>query len=140
MITITRIGKKVNSTEIQDYIKKIKSIKILDIKEEKEGNKDLVKRKEGRKLLAKKIGFTVALSEEGEMLDSIDFSKMIEKNPDITFIIGGTFGLSEEVKKGANILISLSRLTFTHEMALLILVEQIYRAERILEGHPYHKI
>ncbi len=139
MIRIIRIGKVPKSKDIDDYIKKIKAIEIITIKDEKAKNDDFLKQKEGKKLLNKCKGYVIALSEDGEQLDSIAFAKVLEKNPDITFLIGGAFGLSEEVKKKANYVLSLSKMTFPHEMAYLILVEQIYRAERIMEGHPYHK-
>ena len=57
---------------------------------------------------------------------------------EITFVIGGAFGLSDEVKKIANFRLSFSPMTFTHQMARLILVEQIYRAFKINRGEPYH--
>ena len=139
MITILRIGKNRFSPEIEDHRKKIRNLRILTIKDEKGTNHEFIKKVEGEKLLSKVSGYSIALSEEGEQLDSVSFSKIIEQIPDITFIIGGAFGLSEEVKKSVDKTLSLSKMTFTHEMALLILVEQIYRAERILEGHPYHK-
>ena len=139
MIRIIRIGKKKNNLEIDHYLNKIKSIEVITIKEVKETNKEFLKQEEGKKLLDKIQGFTIALSEEGGQLDSHNFADLLKKNPDISFIIGGAFGLSEEVKKRADYLLSLSKMTLPHELAYLILVEQIYRAERILEGHPYHK-
>ena len=61
-------------------------------------------------------------------------------NSNIAFIIGGAFGLSQEIKNRADILISLSRLTFPHLMVRTILIEQLYRASTIINNHPYHKI
>lgn len=140
MITILRIGKNRLSPEIDDYKKKIKQLNIITLKDQKGKNIDFIKQIEGEKILSKLSGFTIALTEEGKQLSSIEFSKLIEEKPDITFIIGGAFGLSEEVKKSVDYTLSLSKMTFTHEMALLILVEQIYRGEKIIEGHPYHKV
>jgi len=134
-----RIGKAHRNQEIENYLKKIKSIEVLTIKDEKGNNTELIKQEEGKKLINKVVGYAIALSEDGEQIDSISFAKKLEKIPDVTFIIGGAFGLSKEVKERVDMLLSLSKMTFPHELALLVLVEQIYRAERILEGHPYHK-
>lgn len=136
---IVRIGKNKVHLGIEDYLRKIAAIEVINVKEEKGNNRELIKQKEGEKLLDRVIGYTLALSEEGSQIDSVTFAKMIEKYPDISFIIGGAFGLSEEVKKKADYVLSLSKMTLPHELAYLVLVEQIYRAERILEGHPYHK-
>ncbi|HBG33297.1 MAG TPA: hypothetical protein DDW82_06265 [Acholeplasmataceae bacterium] len=78
------------------------------------------------------------------MYDSIEFSKEIDHlttyNPgDLTFIIGGSFGLSDSVMKRANHQISFSKMTFPHQLMRLILIEQIYRAFTIQKKHPYHK-
>ena len=139
MKRIIRIGKNKHNPEIEYYLGKIKFLEVIHIKDDKNTNKELIKVNEGKKLLDKIIGYTVALTEEGIQIDSVSFAKLIEKESDISFIIGGAFGLSDEVKKSANFLLSLSKMTFPHELAYLMLVEQLYRAERILEGHPYHK-
>ncbi len=139
MKRIVRIGKNRHHLEIEDYLKKISDLEVINVKEVKESNKNVIQQDEGKRLLDKVIGYVIALSEEGSQMDSVSFAKMIEKYPDISFIIGGAFGLSEEVKNKANFLLSLSKMTLPHEMAFLVLVEQLYRAERILEGHPYHK-
>ena len=139
MKRIIRIGKNKHNPEIEYYLGKIKFLEVIHIKDDKNTNKELIKVNEGKKLLDKIIGYTVALTEEGNQIDSVSFAKLIEKESDISFIIGGAFGLSEEVKKSANFLLSLSKMTFPHELAYLMLVEQLYRAERILEGHPYQK-
>ena len=133
------MGKNKQNSELEDYLKKIKQIEILTIKEIKGKNADLIKQEEGKKLLLKAKGYVIALTEEGEQLDSIQFSNLLKKQADITFILGGPFGLSQEVKTKANLILSLSKMTLPHELAYLMLVEQIYRAERISEGHPYHK-
>lgn len=139
MIRIVRIGKAPKNPDIENYLKKIKFIEVLTIKDEKGNNTELLKSKEGQKLLNKGVGYVIALSEDGEQLDSISFAQKLKELPEVTFIIGGAFGLSQEVKDKADFLLSLSKMTFPHELAFLMLVEQIYRAERILEGHPYHK-
>jgi len=82
----------------------------------------------------------IVLSEEGKLLDSIQFSDLIKKLPrDTTFVIGGTDGLSNEIKSGAKEIISLSKMTFTHEMAQLFFLEQIYRHNMIIKNKKYHR-
>ena len=87
--------------------------------------------------------FIVALDVKGQELDSQKFSqklgKLLEARQEIVFLIGGAYGLEEDLLKKANWCLSLSRLTFNHEIALLILLEQLYRALSILAGEPYHK-
>ncbi|MDA9573719.1 23S rRNA (pseudouridine(1915)-N(3))-methyltransferase RlmH [Rickettsiales bacterium] len=75
--------------------------------------------------------------------DSIKFSQIINENlsnKEITFIIGGAFGLDKKILSIADITISLSKLTFPHMLVRLILIEQIYRSFTIINNHPYHKI
>ena len=86
----------------------------------------------------------IALAIEGQQFPSEKFSKVIEDASvrgfsDITFIIGGSLGLSPTVKKRANQLMSFGLLTFPHQLMRLVLVEQIYRAFMIQQGSPYHK-
>jgi len=116
-------------------VKNIKNFEINKIKEE-EGNLLLNSIKSPTKL--------IALDEKGQKFSSISFAKTIEKiivegNSDITFLIGGPNGLSENLIKKSNLVLSLSLMTFPHLMARIILIEQIYRAESIINNHPYHK-
>ena len=84
--------------------------------------------------------FTVCLSEEGEQITSKQFSKFIyEQNKEVIFIIGSSNGYPDFVKKLSNKVLSLSKMTFLHEMSLLILSEQIFRAIAIKHGRKYHK-
>lgn len=92
--------------------------------------------------------FIVVLDERGVEFDSMEFAQFLKnqqsgrtsgKSPGkITFIIGGTFGLSDVIKKQADILLSLSKMTFTHQMTKIILLEQLYRAFCIISGKEYH--
>jgi len=88
-------------------------------------------------------GFIIALSEEGEQFSSIGFARLIKKialeNKEIVFVIGGPDGLPNQIKAKADLIVSLSKMTFTHEMALLFLVEQIYRAMSIIKNKKYHR-
>lgn len=84
-------------------------------------------------------GYCVMLDERGENLDSVKFSKIFEQSSQINFFIGGAYGLSENLKKKAQKIISLSPMTFSHKIARLALFEQIFRGLCIKANHPYHK-
>lgn len=99
---------------------------------------------EGQELLKKsKSSFRIALHEEGQKLSSRDLAKylaqLMHKEPKVAFIIGGAFGLSEELLLASDDRLSLSPMTMPHRMAFLFMCEQIYRANEILRGSPYHK-
>lgn len=96
------------------------------------------------KELLKNEAFVVVLDERGDGLRSLDFAKTIEKlmnngNDYIQFIIGGADGLTDEVRDRANLLLSFGQQTWPHLLARVMLLEQIYRAQQILAGHPYHR-
>jgi len=101
---------------------------------------------EGERILSKiKSGeYVINLDLNKKEFDSIEFSKFIESKlveggSSITFVIGGSYGLSQKVKERANYSISLSKMTFLHQMTRLILLEQIYRSFKILNNETYHK-
>ena len=146
-ITICAIHKITdNSLEakfISDYLKRIPwkiTIKQLELKDKLPPEKQKICEGE---LLLKAIpagDFIIAMDEKGEQYSSQEFSDKIEKiTQPISFIIGGAYGLSEEIKKKANMMLSLSNMTMPHILARLILVEQIYRSYTISQKHPYHK-
>jgi 23S rRNA (pseudouridine1915-N3)-methyltransferase len=85
----------------------------------------------------------IALNIIGQTYTSNEFTKLINSNlqsgKDLQFIIGGAFGLDDSVFKQVNSHLSLSKMTLPHQMAKIILLEQIYRCQTILENHPYHK-
>ncbi len=83
--------------------------------------------------------FVILLDEKGEQLSSPSLSrKIFDTNKDIAFIIGGAYGVNEEVTKRANYIWSLSKLVFPHQLVRLVLSEQLYRAYTISINHPYH--
>ena len=87
--------------------------------------------------------YVVALDEIGKEFDSSGFSEFLQKKLNesvrtLFFVIGGSYGLSDEVRKCANITVALSKLTFPHQLVRLILVEQLYRAFSIIRGEKYH--
>jgi 23S rRNA (pseudouridine1915-N3)-methyltransferase len=146
-ITIYVFGKIVDSSLegkfISNYLKRIPwkiVIKQLELKDKFPSDKQKICEGE---LLLKAIpagDFIVALDERGMQFTSHEFSEKIEKiiQP-ISFVIGGAYGLSDEIRNRANLLLSLSNMTMPHVLARVILVEQIYRAYTIATKHPYHK-
>lgn len=105
-----------------------------------------IKRKEAERIMKhiREDAYVVTLEIQGRMFDSEGFADRIEKlatqgNSHIQFIIGGSLGLHEDVCKRADLAVSFSKMTFPHQMMRVILLEQIYRAYRIINGEPYHK-
>ena len=91
-----------------------------------------------------KSDFVILLDEAGKIFSNLEFSQIIEEylfsktSSDLVFIIGGAYGVSEEIKSRANVIWSLSKLVFPHQIVRLILVEQMYRTFTIIQNHPYH--
>ena len=105
---------------------------------------ELIKKNEGE-LLLKKINatdFLILLDENGKEFHSKDFAEFIRKQSlhqsSLTFVIGGAYGFSKEVYARANAKLSLSKMTFSHQLIRLIFAEQLYRAFTIMKGEPYH--
>ncbi|WP_169783883.1 23S rRNA (pseudouridine(1915)-N(3))-methyltransferase RlmH [Campylobacter curvus] len=84
-------------------------------------------------------GFCVMLDERGSELNSSEFAKIFEQNMQLSFFIGGAYGLSKNLKDKAQKVISLSKMTMAHKIAKLVLFEQIFRGLCINANHPYHK-
>ena len=134
---------------IKEYLKRLSkyaSVKLeilTDIKLSKSNTIQIVKDKEAE-IIQKHLkdnDFIIALDEYGKQFTSLEFASILEKQrgrKDITFIVGGVYGLSEKIIKSANLRLSFSEMTFTHQMIRLVLAEQIYRAFTILEGKKYH--
>ncbi len=155
-ITIICLGKlkeKYWRSAEAEYLKRLSpfaKIEIKELKEESFGEKDdpiEIKRKEAEKikkaLVGKADGFIIALDENGEPFSSIRFADKINslgenRKTDIVVIIGGPLGLNDSILNIADMTLSLSSFTFTHQMARVILLEQIYRAMMINSGRKYH--
>ena len=153
-IRILMIGKTDNpniKTIIEDYSKRLSmyinfSFEIInDIKNPKNLSELLQKEKEGELILAKlKPGeHLILLDENGDNFSSIGFSDFLQKKMNsgiktLVFVIGGPYGFSDAVYKKANGKIALSRMTFSHQMIRMLIVEQLYRAFTILNNEPYH--
>lgn len=153
-ITLTVIGKtngKFLVEGIEDYTKRLSyyipfNINYLpDVKNNKKLTEEQQKTLEGNSILNSldKSDYVVLLDEHGKEFTSMEFSKYIEKKMSsipkrLVFIVGGPYGFSSEVKDRANEKISLSKMTFSHEMIRLIFTEQLYRAMTIINNEPYH--
>ncbi len=83
--------------------------------------------------------YNIALHPKGKEVDSLAFSRLLEDKAEVSFFIGGAYGLEEKFVKKCDFSLSLSRLTMSHKIAKLVLFEQIYRAFTIIHNHPYHK-
>lgn len=120
-------------------------VEVVELRAEpaKSRSSDEVRRLEGARLIERATGSLVALDERGRSLSTAAFAAwMIDRRQraeDTTFVIGGAFGLDAEVRDRAALVLSLSPWTLQHEMARLLLAEQLYRAGTIQRGEPYHK-
>mgnify|MGYP003387050314 CR=1 FL=1 len=83
--------------------------------------------------------YSVILHPEGELIDSYEFSKLLNDKMSVKFFIGGAYGFEDNFLKKSNRIISLGKLTMSHKIAKAVLLEQIYRGFSILSNHPYHK-
>ncbi|WP_297443169.1 23S rRNA (pseudouridine(1915)-N(3))-methyltransferase RlmH [Sulfurimonas sp.] len=84
-------------------------------------------------------GFCITLHPDGKLIDSFEFSKLLNDKMSIKFFIGGAYGFEEEFLKKSNVVISLGKITMSHKIAKVVLLEQIYRGFSLLSNHPYHK-
>ncbi len=157
-ITIVCVGKlkeKYWKDAIAEYSKRLSryhKLDIIELADEKtpetmsKAQEQEVKKKEGERILKsiKEDAFVVVLAIEGKSLNSEQLADFMEKKAvsgvsHMVFVIGGSLGLSKDVMQCADDALSFSKMTFPHQMMRVILLEQIYRAERINRGEPYHK-
>ncbi|AYE48513.1 23S rRNA (pseudouridine(1915)-N(3))-methyltransferase RlmH [Priestia megaterium] len=155
IITIGKLKEKYLKQGIQEYLKRLSSyakVEIIELADEKapenlsESEMEQVKQKEGERILAKISDdtYVIALAINGKQKSSEELAKEIDSlatygKSKIAFVIGGSLGLSSEVMKRSNAALSFSKMTFPHQLMRLVLVEQIYRAFRIIRNEPYHK-
>ena len=157
IISVGKIKEKYLKEAIDEYSKRLSKFCTLNIIELNEivakvENEASIKKTiegEGKEILAKieaftKNNFIFALDIDGTELSTVEFEKKIEEVKlngvsEIIFIIGGSYGLSTEVKKRADFRLSFSKMTFPHQLFRIILLEQIYRAFKIANNEPYHK-
>lgn len=155
LITVGKIKEKYLRDAIDEYSKRLSrycKLDIIELPDEKtpdnasEKEELQIKEKEGKNILSKikENSYVIAMDLKGKHITSEEFSALIdnlgvEGNSNITFVIGGSLGLSEEVIKRANYKLCFSKMTFPHQLFRVMLLEQIYRGYRIIKGEPYHK-
>lgn len=155
IIAVGKLKEKYWVQGIAEYLKRLSAyakVQIIEVTDEKapdhmsgtEGQQ--VKEKEGLRLLAqlKSDTYLVALAIDGQMWSSEQMAQHIEQlgtygRSHITFVIGGSLGLSDEVLNRADQKLSFGKMTYPHQLMRLILTEQVYRAFKIMRGEPYHK-
>ncbi len=154
IVCVGKIKEKFFRDAIEEYSKRLSrfcSLTITEVADEKipeksnENIEEAIKQKEGINILnhIKKDSYVIALELKGIELDSVQFSQEIEKisnlNSNITFVIGGSLGLSKDVLNRSNKQVCFSKMTFPHQLIRIFLVEQIYRAFKIANNETYHK-
>lgn len=148
IICIGKVKEKYLEDGINEYLKRLKPFVKIGIIELKEFNTDVSSKniEEEGKLILSHIDdeFVITLEIEGNNIDSVELANMIEKHSsynsnDIVFVIGGSDGLSNDVKKRSNFKLSFGKMTYPHQLMRLILTEQIYRAYTIINNKKYHK-
>lgn len=155
IISVGKIKEDYFKKAIEEYEKRLKAycrVNFIELKDESEGKNlsgkdiDIILDKEGKRILEKikERSFIIVLDILGRSIDSVEFSKkindiMLDGISSIDFIIGGSLGISQEVKDKANYSLSFSKFTFPHKLMKVILMEQIYRAFTIINNKTYHK-
>ena len=155
LITIGKIKEKFYKEAIQEYLKRLTrycKIEVIELDDEKTienasfMEEDLIKKKEGQRILnkIKEDAYIITLEIQGSNLDSIQLANKINQisingKSHITFIIGGSLGLHDEVINKSDYSLSFSKMTFPHQLMRVVLLEQLYRSFRIINKEPYHK-
>ena len=123
----------------------IERIELPDLKQASKLSKDQIKDQEGKEFLAKvkSSDVLILLDERGKEMGSVQFADFVQQRfnsgaKNLVFLVGGAYGFSQEVYDRANYKLSLSKMTFSHQMIRMIFFEQLYRAMTILKGEPYH--
>ncbi len=155
ILSVGKIKEKYLTAGIAEYAKRLSrycKLTFCQVADEKTPDKASealnlqIKEIEGDRLMKhiREQDYVIALAIDGEMLDSVELSRKIDSlgisgNSSIAFVIGGSLGLSDKILKRADYKLSFSRMTFPHQLMQMILLEQIYRAYRIINHEPYHK-
>ena len=154
LITVGKIKEKYLKDAIAEYSKRLSrycKLEIVEVADEKTPDnasdtvEDAIRDKEGERILKyiKEDAYVITLERAGKMLTSEEMAEKIEKlgvqgTSHITFIIGGSIGLSKVILKRSDYALSFSKMTFPHQLMRVILLEQIYRSYRIINHEPYH--
>ena len=145
IICVGKIKEQYLRSEISEYEKRLKKftkLEIIEVNDESNGN-ILEKEKNHIIRYINDHDYVVTLEIDGNMIDSVELSKKIDQTlinfSNITFVIGGSYGLSDEIKKRSNYKLSFSKMTFPHQLFRVLLLEQIYRSFKIINNESYHK-
>ncbi|MFC6040515.1 23S rRNA (pseudouridine(1915)-N(3))-methyltransferase RlmH [Paenisporosarcina macmurdoensis] len=155
IISVGKLKEKYLKMGIEEYTKRLGSyakIDLVEVADEKapenlsDADMEIVKKKEGERILAK-IGadtYVIALAIEGKMKSSEQLAEDLQSlmtygRSKVAFVIGGSLGLHEDVMKRSDEKLSFSKMTLPHQLMKLVLIEQVYRAFRIMKNEPYHK-
>ena len=145
IICIGKIKEQYLKDAIEEYKKRLTKytkLEIIELQDEAVGDILLKEKDKIIKYISEK-DYIITMEIEGEMIASPTFAKKIEQiqlnNPNITFIIGGSYGLHDDIKNKSNYKLSFSRLTFPHQLFRVMLLEQIYRSYKIINNETYHK-
>lgn len=148
LITVGKIKEKYLKDAILEYTKRISKytkLEIIELQDYDYDNKQIVLEKEKENII-KHINsrdYVITMQIDGKNISSEDFADKIDKvfvtNPNIVFIIGGSYGLHDDIKKISNFSLSFSKMTFPHQLFRVLLLEQIYRAYKIINNESYHK-
>jgi 23S rRNA (pseudouridine1915-N3)-methyltransferase len=152
IVCVGRVKEKYFADGISEYVKRISkyaTVSITELQEENYNNVtesliSTIKQKEAERILPHLKGYVFAMAIEGKKFSSENFAKKIKGLMDagegvITFVIGGSYGLDDNLKQKANELISFSDMTFPHTLFRVLILEQLYRAFSILNDGKYHK-
>lgn len=148
IITVGKLKEKYLIDAIEEYKKRLRKytkLEIIEVLDESNYEQEKNKEKEAEKIekYLNDKDYIITLELEGEELSSIEFAKKIDNifniNNNITFIIGGSYGLADSIKNKSNYKLSFSKMTFPHQLFRVILLEQIYRAFKINNNESYHK-
>ena len=148
IIGVGRLREKFFRDAAEEYKKRLSryvKLNIIEVDDLPEDGGDMTKKKEGEMILSKirPDDFVVANCIDGKQMDSVELSEFFREREmygsRVVFVIGGSLGLSDEVIRRANKKLSMSKMTFPHQLFRVMLLEQIYRAQKILSGERYHK-
>lgn len=151
IVCVGNIKEKYLVDAIGEYAKRINKyygLNIIEVAEEKPPAKltdsdiKMIIEREATRIVPRLKGYVIALTIDGKKMDSVKFASTIDNLTDmgeITFVIGGSYGLGSEVVRQSKMQLSFSDMTFPHQLMRVILLEQIYRAGTIINGATYHK-
>lgn len=155
IVAVGKLKERYLKQGVEEYLKRLKPyarVDVVEIPEEKpagslnSAEEDRIREKEGERILSRlhPAAHVITLAIEGKALSSEEMAEYISRlatygQSRISFVIGGSVGLSSDVLRGSDLLLSFSRMTFPHQLMRLILLEQLYRSFKIIRGETYHK-